>query len=207
LRGLGQLATIQGDYQRARALLGQSLAQFIELKDKRCTPRCLHALAWVASGLGQPERAARLLGAAAALREAAGLEEQPAVQADHEAAAAARAVLGEATFVARWAEGRTMTLAEAADYALSAEVPTATKTPGTRAPEGLASLLTRREREVAALIAHGFTNRQIAIELIVAESTTERHVANIMNKLGVNARAQVAAWAVEHKLSSPRTTS
>jgi non-specific serine/threonine protein kinase len=57
------------------------------------------------------------------------------------------------------------------------------------------------------LIADGFTNRQIASELIVAESTAERHVANIMNKLAVNTRAQVAAWAAEHKLSRARPTS
>ena len=207
LRGLGQLATVQGDYLRARALLEESLGQFIELKDKRCTPRCLQALAWVASGLGQAERVARLLGAAEALRKAVGLEELPAVQADHEAAAAARAALGETTFVARWAEGQSMTLAEAVDYALSAEVATATMAPETGALEGPASLLTLRERQVAVLIAHGFTNRQIASELIVAESTAERHVANIMNKLGVNARSQVAAWAAEHKLSGARSTS
>jgi non-specific serine/threonine protein kinase len=205
LRGLGQLASIQGDHQRARALLGESLERFVELKDKRCTARCLEALGCVANGLGQAERAARLFGAAEALREAIGLEELPAVQADDERAVAARTVLGETTFAARWAEGRSMTLAEAAEYALSSDLPMEITRPEARPVDGQASILTPRERQVAMLIARGLTNRQIAVELIVAESTAERHVANIMDKLGVNARAQVAAWAAEHKLTLPES--
>jgi DNA-binding NarL/FixJ family response regulator len=61
--------------------------------------------------------------------------------------------------------------------------------------------LTAREREVAALIARGCTNRQIAEALIVAEATAVRHVANILNKLNMGSRAQVAVWAVEQGLA------
>ena len=63
-----------------------------------------------------------------------------------------------------------------------------------------AGWLSRREREVADLVAHGRSNREIAEELSIAVATAERHVANIMNKLGYHSRAQVAAWAVEHGL-------
>ena len=58
------------------------------------------------------------------------------------------------------------------------------------------SVLSRREREVAALIADGKSNRCIAEELYIASSTVERHVANILNKLGYRSRTQIAAWAV-----------
>jgi DNA-binding NarL/FixJ family response regulator len=61
-------------------------------------------------------------------------------------------------------------------------------------------LLTSREREVAALVAHGLTNRQIAAKLVVTERIAETHVQNILNKLGFTSRAQVAAWAVEQGL-------
>jgi len=61
--------------------------------------------------------------------------------------------------------------------------------------------LTPREREVAVLVAQGHTNREIAETLILSERTAERHVANIMNKLGFNSRAQIAAWVVEKGLS------
>ena len=52
-------------------------------------------------------------------------------------------------------------------------------------------------REVVALIVRGCTNREIAQELVIAEGTAVRHVANILNRLGFKSRAQVAVWAVE----------
>ncbi|HEY3064084.1 MAG TPA: response regulator [Chloroflexota bacterium] len=59
--------------------------------------------------------------------------------------------------------------------------------------------LSAREHEVVALIARGHSNRQIAEELIIAEGTAVRHVANILNKLNLRSRAQVAVWAVTHE--------
>jgi DNA-binding CsgD family transcriptional regulator len=53
--------------------------------------------------------------------------------------------------------------------------------------------LTRREREVAELIAHGLTNRQIGARLVIAERTVDTHVGRILDKLGCASRAQVAA--------------
>jgi DNA-binding CsgD family transcriptional regulator len=61
--------------------------------------------------------------------------------------------------------------------------------------------LSEREQEVAALIVRGCTNREIAQELVIAEATAVRHVANILNKLGLRSRAQVAVWAVERGLA------
>jgi DNA-binding NarL/FixJ family response regulator len=63
--------------------------------------------------------------------------------------------------------------------------------------------LSVREREVVALIARGYTNRQIAEELIIAEGTAVRHVANILNKLNLRSRAQVAVWAVTQVVGPP----
>ncbi len=60
--------------------------------------------------------------------------------------------------------------------------------------------LTTREREIATLIAQGKSNREIADELVISEKTAERHIANILSKLGFNSRTQVAVWAVEHGL-------
>jgi DNA-binding NarL/FixJ family response regulator len=54
--------------------------------------------------------------------------------------------------------------------------------------------LTIREREVAALIASGMTNRQEAEALVISESTTEVHVKHILSKLGLKSRVQVAGW-------------
>jgi DNA-binding CsgD family transcriptional regulator len=60
--------------------------------------------------------------------------------------------------------------------------------------------LTRREREVAALVAEGKSNRTIAETLVLGERTVEGHVGNILAKLGFTSRAQIAVWAVEKGL-------
>jgi DNA-binding NarL/FixJ family response regulator len=58
--------------------------------------------------------------------------------------------------------------------------------------------LTPREREVVILIAEGGTNRQIASRLGVTERTARTHVSNILGKLGLESRTQLAMWAVRH---------
>jgi non-specific serine/threonine protein kinase len=62
------------------------------------------------------------------------------------------------------------------------------------------SPLSPRQQEVAALIARGFTNRQIADELIITEGTAANHVKAILAHLGLESRVQVAVWAIERGL-------
>ena len=64
-------------------------------------------------------------------------------------------------------------------------------------------LLSRREREVVAMVAAGMTNKQIADRLFIAERTAEGHVERIRGKLGVRSRTEVATWAVEHGIERP----
>jgi len=59
--------------------------------------------------------------------------------------------------------------------------------------------LTRRETEVAALLADGLTNREIAARLFISERTAESHVEQIRNKLGFHSRTQIAVWFAETK--------
>jgi non-specific serine/threonine protein kinase len=61
--------------------------------------------------------------------------------------------------------------------------------------------LSRREEEVVALLADGLTNRQIGERLVISERTVEAHVTHVLAKLSLHSRAQVAAWAVEHRLA------
>lgn len=60
--------------------------------------------------------------------------------------------------------------------------------------------LSERERDVLRLVVRGLSNRQIAHELTLGESTIKFHVSNILSKLGVATRAEAAALAVQHKL-------
>ncbi len=57
--------------------------------------------------------------------------------------------------------------------------------------------LSPRERQVASLVARGLTNREIAAELVIAERTADTQVSNVLSKLGLRTRAQIAAWATE----------
>jgi pimeloyl-ACP methyl ester carboxylesterase/DNA-binding CsgD family transcriptional regulator len=62
--------------------------------------------------------------------------------------------------------------------------------------------LTPREREVVGLVARGRTNREIADTLIISERTVENHVSNVLGKLGLETRAQVAIWALRRDQAS-----
>jgi len=57
-----------------------------------------------------------------------------------------------------------------------------------------AGLLGKREADVARLVVDGLTNRQIGARLFISERTVDSHVRSILNKLGFNSRAQIAAW-------------
>ena len=63
--------------------------------------------------------------------------------------------------------------------------------------------LTRREREVAVLIAEGKPNGEIAEDLVVSKRTVEKHIANILAKLELTNRAQIVRWAIETGLAIP----
>jgi predicted ATPase/DNA-binding CsgD family transcriptional regulator len=67
--------------------------------------------------------------------------------------------------------------------------------------------LTKREKELAGLVAHGLTNGEIAARLFISERTAERHLENIRTKLGFSTRSQVAVWAATQEAPSPIATS
>lgn len=67
---------------------------------------------------------------------------------------------------------------------------------------GAVPKLTRRQQEIIALIARGYTNRHIAEQLVIATGTVANHIAQLLDRLGVDNRVQLAAWAVEHEVSA-----
>ncbi|MEU1167893.1 helix-turn-helix transcriptional regulator [Streptomyces sp. NPDC005921] len=66
----------------------------------------------------------------------------------------------------------------------------------------LSSPLTRREQQVAALVAQGMSNRRIAAELVLSPRTVDSHVERILAKLDVGNRAQIAAWWAANPVNS-----
>jgi len=140
------------------------------------------------------------------LRETTGIALSPGERALHEPhLTSARSQLGEWEWEEALAEGGTMSLEEAAEYALSTETdqPEATTEQELSVYDEQMENLTPREREVAILVAHGLTNRQIASELSISECTAGNHVARILKKLELHARAQIASRASEGQLLTP----
>ena len=98
--------------------------------------------------------------------------------------------LGSAEFQAAFDEGYAMRRHDAVQLALG-------QAPATRAQTGdktYPAVLSKRESQVAALLARGLSNKDIAAELVISPRTAEGHVAKVMDKLGVRSREQVAAW-------------
>jgi DNA-binding CsgD family transcriptional regulator/tetratricopeptide (TPR) repeat protein len=194
----GWVALLQGDHERARISYRESLTLCKELGDKMVAVGSLDGLACISAAEGASERAARLFGAARVLGEAVGplTPEEVALRAPY--FVMARSQLDEASWRAAWAQGRAMSMDQAIDYALSEEKPTSPISPAPERPSAdEAPHLTRREREVAALVARGFTSRQIASKLVVSERTVDNHVANILKKLSLHSREQIAARMAE----------
>jgi len=121
-KNLGLVALAQGEPVRAHAYLTESLAQFQEQGNKRRCAECLEGLAGVATVQAQPARAARLWGAAEALRAMIGAPMRPIERPTHDRhVSAARAQLDEATFAAAWANGRALTIEQVIAYALTTD--------------------------------------------------------------------------------------
>jgi non-specific serine/threonine protein kinase len=109
----------EGNWKRALARLGESLTVRQEIGDKGGSAWCIERLAEVAWAQGNPEKAVRLLSAAAALRISIGSVIDPVDQPEYQnRRMALRTELGQERFAAMWEEGRTLTLEQAIAYAL-----------------------------------------------------------------------------------------
>ena len=89
-----------------------------------------------------------------------------------------------------------MSFEQAIEFALGTEAPALPAAPTLREGPGRSTdALTRREREIATLVARELTNRQIAEELSISEHTVATHVRNILKKLGLCSRTQISTWS------------
>ncbi|MBI5302785.1 MAG: tetratricopeptide repeat protein [Chloroflexi bacterium] len=209
LHDLGLVAASRGDTEHAQKLFSQSLAIFQAQGDKRNTLKCIEGLAGTASANGRHERATRLLGAAEVLRETLGVPMLGMYRARHTVMIRNLHDRLESNRLAIvWAEGRAMSLEQAIQYAFgeAIEYDQVELAETRQAAKTKLDGLTARECEVAALIAVGKSNRAIAEVLVLSERTVEGYVGNILNKLGFNARTQIAAWAVQRGLVQPDKT-
>jgi DNA-binding CsgD family transcriptional regulator len=198
LMALGFDAWRRGDPVEAVQLQRANLGIKLGLDDRIGTALSLEALAWAVGALGRYKRAARLLGAAEVLWDSTGGSLAtlfPELVCEHEkSVAAVRAALGDQAYAAEFGRGRHMPLPQALGVSEKAR----RSTTSAHADVGDAGSLTAREQEIAGLLAQGLSNKAIAKSLVIAPRTAETHVANIMAKLGLTSRSQVAAWVAEH---------
>jgi ATP/maltotriose-dependent transcriptional regulator MalT len=119
MNNLGELARCRGDLEKAALLYAEALVTAHQIGFAVVETLSLAGLGGVAAGCGQARRAARLLSAATAQREALVVPLDPANQLEHDRmVATARAALDEAAWSEAWSQGRTDTLETAVRFAL-----------------------------------------------------------------------------------------
>ncbi len=201
LGSLGWLALRQGDFSGMKKLLRQSLDIRIETGDQGGIAWCLEKLA---EGHGLQTRyrqAVVIFGAAAALRAPIGSMMDAADRPEYERMTSdLRTLLGKETFDTAWDEGQAMMSEQAVDYALTEPVPAKIKN---NLKEDFGGL-TEREREVAAWIVQGKSNREMAKAMTVGVRTIETYVSRILSKLGFDSRVQIATWVIEKGLNKKK---
>jgi predicted ATPase/DNA-binding CsgD family transcriptional regulator len=176
---LARDALDRAEPDRAHALASEALTLRNGTGDTAGVTTILELLGRVALGRGEHERGSLLLGAVARSR---GVESH-----DVDATGA------DPDLVRR---GASLTTAEAVGYALHGLLPDA------RPPEP-ETPLTRRELEVAELVAAGAPNREVAHTLGISPRTAQGHVESILRKLGFSSRTQVATWVAERRAGDP----
>jgi DNA-binding CsgD family transcriptional regulator/tetratricopeptide (TPR) repeat protein len=201
LCNLGWIALLRDDLGRAADLYRESLSLSWNSGLNPLVQSALEGFACVAGAKGDAERAARLWGAAQTLHETKGIPRDTDFLAEADARISdVQSGMGEEEWEEAWSKGRAMTLDEAVCYALEEEEetdPLTTSALGEPSAGQPHVVLTRREKEVASLIARRLTNRHIASQLMVSEYTVNNHVANILKKLDLHSREQVAARLTE----------
>jgi predicted ATPase/DNA-binding CsgD family transcriptional regulator len=206
---LARVEAHRGEHAAARVLYEESLEMVRKIGDKLNIAFILEGMASLLVTQAEPAQAARLWGAAEALRESMGTPIWPVERAAYERSVErVRAQLGEKPFATAWAEGRTMTPepalaslepATCSGPSSAPSSPSAIVTPAPKAatsPDGL----TTREVEVLRLLAQGLTSAQIAEQLVIGVVTVNFHVRSIYSKLGVSSRSAATRYAIEHRL-------
>ena len=187
-----RVAIAQGDVEHAERDTHDALARAAEDAAHLVIPDILECLAILAGDGGGHREAARLFGAADAIRERMGTVRFKIWDVGYEASVAAvRDALGEKDFESAWAEGAALSTEEAIAYAQRGH------SERKRPASGWASL-TPAELDVIRLVSEGLANNDIATRLFVSPRTVQTHLTHVYTKLGLTSRVQLAQEAARH---------
>lgn len=196
LWNLGHTLFVQGEFDKASTHLRASLRIKRAFPDRLGIPFCVEVLAWAAAAQGHAERAARLSGAGPILWRPIGTPlfgYRDMLDRRERCVSQACDALGKRPFDVAVQRGSRFTLDEVVNYALGER----SKSDAACTAASADSPLTRREREIAELVAQGHTNKNIAAKLVIARRTVDSHVEHILTKLGYTCRSQIAAWITQ----------
>jgi DNA-binding CsgD family transcriptional regulator len=192
LTGRARVLMAQGEPKKAESDAYDALTGAAEIGADICVPDILEVLADLAGEAGSHRAAARLFGAAQAIRQRIGVVRFKIYEAGYQASVTAlRDALGEKDFDAAWAEGAALSTDEAIAYAQRG------RGERKRPTSGWASL-TPAERDVVRLVSEGLGNNDIATRLFVSPRTVQTHLTHVYAKLGVTSRVQLAHEAARH---------
>jgi predicted ATPase/DNA-binding NarL/FixJ family response regulator len=196
LQRAAEVALGFGTLSTAQDLFGECFSVARRLGHPWRAAAALEGLAVVAAMRGEARNALRLNGTASRLRTTLGTPLSPIEQQFlNFRMASAHELLGESASAEALALGHATPLDQVSFDGGSADDDDTTSL---EEPVLKSTVLSRREREVAPLVGKGFSNRQISAQLRITERTAEAHVSNILHKLELTSRAQLAVWVMKH---------
>ena len=186
------IALAQGESEQAERDAHDALVVAAHTHGFLHLPDIVECLARLAGGDGNHQHAARLFGAADAIRHQIGVVRFPVYQAGHDAAIESlRDALGEGAFDAAWAEGAALSIEQAIAYAQRGRGKRKRPTSGWES-------LTPTETDVVRLVSEGLANKDIAAQLLISPRTVQTHLTHVYTKLGLNSRVQLVQETAHH---------
>ena len=187
-----RVAIVHGEPEQGERDAHDALACAAEVEAYLNIPDILEFLAALAGDADSHREAARLFGAAHAIRERRGAVRFKVYDAGYQASVAGlRDAMGEMDFDSAWAEGAALSTEEAIAYAQRGRA-------GRKRPSSGWAALTPTERDVVRLVSEGLTNNDVATRLFVSPRTVQTHLTHVYTKLGLTSRVQLAQEAVRH---------
>jgi DNA-binding CsgD family transcriptional regulator len=184
-----RVAFAEGDLQRAERDAHDALACAADIEAQLGVPDIFECLACLAAEATSYSEAARLFGAAEAIRQRTGEVRFKIYQADYEASVATlRDAMGQDDFDGTWAQGAALSTDETIAYAQRG------RGERKRAATGW-DALTPTERDVIRLVSEGLGNKEVGARLFISPRTVQTHLTHVYTKLGVTSRMQLAREA------------